>query len=145
MVDMKFHYGYVHPKCGDKARLLFTDTDSLCYKIETLDVFKDISPDVATQFDTSNYPKVHPSGIPTGLNKCTPSLMKDESSGEIMEEFVGLCHKLYSCKMWGGGDGILRAKGVKTVAAKKGLSHGDFLDCLRTKQAKYLQVANLQT
>jgi hypothetical protein len=34
----EFHYDYVKPKWGDKAKLLFTDTDSLCYEIETDDV-----------------------------------------------------------------------------------------------------------
>jgi hypothetical protein len=38
-----FHYNYIKLKYGDDAKLLFTDTDSLCYKINTEDFFKDIS------------------------------------------------------------------------------------------------------
>ncbi|CAB4020195.1 Hypothetical predicted protein, partial [Paramuricea clavata] len=49
-----FHYNYIKPKYGDDARLLFTDTDSLCYEIRTEDFFKDISEDVHEKFDTSN-------------------------------------------------------------------------------------------
>ena len=39
-----FHYGYIKTKYGAKAILLFTDTDtdSLCYEIETQDVFEDM-------------------------------------------------------------------------------------------------------
>ena len=48
-----------------KSKLLFTDTDSLAYEIETEDFYKDIAPDVKSIFDTSNYPKDHPSGIPS--------------------------------------------------------------------------------
>ena len=36
-----FHHNY-----GDKAKLLFTDTDSLTYEIQTEDFYKDISADV---------------------------------------------------------------------------------------------------
>ena len=52
-----FHYNYIKPKYGEMAKLLFTDTDSLVYEIETDDFYKDISPDVRDMFDTSNYPK----------------------------------------------------------------------------------------
>jgi ribosomal protein S16 len=51
----------------DDAKLLFTDTDSLCYEINTDDFFKDISSDVHERFDTSNLGKSHPSGISTGV------------------------------------------------------------------------------
>ena len=64
-----FHYNYIKPKYGEKAKLLFTDTDSLTYDIETKDFYKDISPDVRDKFDTSNFPKNHSSGIETGVNK----------------------------------------------------------------------------
>ena len=58
-----FHYRYILPKYGKNQKLLFTDTDSLCYEIETEDFFADISEDVEKSFDTSNFSKDHPSGI----------------------------------------------------------------------------------
>ena len=42
----EFHYNYIKPKYDEKAKLLFTDTDSLMYEIETDDFYKDTSPDV---------------------------------------------------------------------------------------------------
>ena len=63
-----FHYNYIKNKFNDKATLLFTDTDSLAYEIETEDFYKDISGDVHGFFDTSNFPKGHSSGIEVGCN-----------------------------------------------------------------------------
>ena len=37
-----FHYNYIKSKYRDRAKLLFTDTDSLCYEIQTEDFYKDI-------------------------------------------------------------------------------------------------------
>ena len=64
-----FYYIYIKKKYGDKVEVLLTNTDSLLYKIYTEDFYKDIISDVETMFDTSNYPKEHPSGIPKGKNK----------------------------------------------------------------------------
>ena len=60
-----FHYNYIKPKYGEKAKLLFTDTDTLAYEIKTKDFYKDISDDVVAKFYTSNFPKDHLSGIHT--------------------------------------------------------------------------------
>ena len=37
-----FYYNTIKRTYGDKAKLLFTDTDSLCYEIQTENVYKDI-------------------------------------------------------------------------------------------------------
>ena len=67
---------------GEKAKLLFTDTDSLAYEIQTVDFYKDISEDVEIKFGTSNFPKDHPSGIPVGLNKKVIGMFKDQCSSK---------------------------------------------------------------
>ena len=56
-----FHYNYIKGKYGDRAKLLFTkllftDTDSLTYEIETEDVYKDFWNEKKS-FDNSDYPE----------------------------------------------------------------------------------------
>ncbi len=98
----EFHYNYIKAKYENKAKLLFTDTDSLAYEIETEDFYKDISGDVVSKFDTSNFPRDHPSGIEAGHNKKVVGMFKAEAGGQIIDEFVGLRAKLYSYKMMKG-------------------------------------------
>ena len=51
-----FNYSYIKKKCGDKAKLLFTDTDSLTYEIEAEDVYQDSWND-KDKFGNSDYPE----------------------------------------------------------------------------------------
>ena len=99
-----FHYNYIKTKYGNKAKLLFTDTDSLVYQIKTKDFYKDINPDIEKRFDTSDYPTNHPSGIKTELNSKVLGMFKDEAGGKQIVEFVGLRAKLYSYKMLDGSE-----------------------------------------
>ena len=115
-----FHYNYIIQKYGNKAKLLFTDTDSLMYEIQTEDFYKDISKDGKNRFDTSDYPPNHPSGIPSGFNKKVLGMFKDE--------FVGLRAKLYSFKMFEGEE-IKKCKGVKKSVVKKSITHEDYKGC----------------
>ena len=112
-----FHYNYIKRKYGGRAKLLFTDTDSLMYEIETEDFYKDISADVKDRFDTSDYPPDHPSGIPSGFNKKVLGTFKDEVGGDIIDEFVGLRAKLYSYKILEGEESK-KCKGVKKSVIK---------------------------
>ncbi len=113
-----FHYNYIKKKYGDKASLLFTDTDSVCYETKTDDVYRDISPDVLIWFDTSEYDKDHPSGIPTGKNEKVVEMMKDECKGRQIKKFAGLRSKmLYSYVMEDGGE-EKKCKGVKKNVVK---------------------------
>ena len=136
-----FHYNYIKPKYNDRALLLMTDTDSLCYEIETEDFYKDISSDVESKFDTSAYPKDHPSGIKTGVNKKVIGMMKDECSGEIMEGFVGLRAKLYATKMHSGEESK-KCKGINKVVTKNDIAFNDYKDVLfnQTVQMRKMNV-----
>ena len=82
-----FHYNYIKQKYGDKAKLLFTDTDSLTYEIEAKDVYADFWSD-KDRFDNSDYPENSPYFNKT--NKKVIGKFKDEAAGVPVVEFVGL-------------------------------------------------------
>jgi len=131
-----FHYNYIKNKYGDRAKLLFTDTDSLAYEIKTEDFYANIANDVEMRFDTSNYPKNHPSGIKTGVNKKVIGMFKDEAAGKQIEEFVGLRAKLYSYKMFEGEENK-KCKGVKKNVVQNSITHDDYKKALFSRQDQY--------
>ena len=127
-----FHYNYIRKKYGNKAELLFTDTDSLLYLIQTDDFYLDIKKDVKKKFDKSDYLENHPSGIKTGVNKKVIGKFKDEVGGNQITHFVGLRPKLYTFKVEEKGE-TRKAKGVKKNVIKKPLSFEDYKKCLFTE------------
>lgn len=116
-----FHYDYICEKYGDKADLLFTDTDSSMYEIETEHFYKCISNDVRKKFDTSDYPENHPSEIKTGINKKVIGTLEDEACGKQITLFVGLRAKLYSYKL----DDLNKVKEGKCKGIKKNVKKGN--------------------
>ena len=72
----EFWYDYINPKYRDRARLCYTDTDSVIIYIKTEDFFEYISNDVERWFDTSNYDKSDKRPLPIGKNKKIPGILK---------------------------------------------------------------------
>ena len=130
-----FHYNYIKPKFGEKVKLLFPDTDSLCYEIETEDFYKDIAPDDEQKFNTSNFEKDHILGIASAKNKKVIGMMKDEAGGKIIKEFVGLRAKLYSYKMYEGKE-EKKCKRIKKNVIKNKITHEGYKHCLFTRKSK---------
>ncbi|HLX54592.1 MAG TPA: hypothetical protein VKR58_11655, partial [Aquella sp.] len=94
-----FHYGYIKNKYGDKAKLLFTDTDSLCYEIETEDFYQDMHDNI-DKFDLSDIDANNAmiGKFKDNENKKVIGKFKPEYVNDIIQEFIGLRSKMYSLK-----------------------------------------------
>ena len=101
-----FHYSSIKKRFD--AELLFTDTDSLPYKIKSEDPDEECFKHKHL-FDFSNYPK--DSKFFDETNKTFNGKIKDESEEKIIDEFVGLKSKMYSMKNIDGKE-FNTAKGV---------------------------------
>ena len=99
------------------------------YEVQTSDFFQDIAPDLKEHFDTLDYPKDHPTGIPTGMNKKVLGLFKDEMQGKIVKEFVGLRAKSYALSVLDEPD-FKKAKGVPKRVVKKSIYFDHYKKCL---------------
>ena len=112
------HNNYIKKKYNDKAKLLFTDTDSLTYEIETKDAYKDFWSD-KDKFDNNEYPENSPyfdKSIKKVIGK-----FKDEASGIPVNEFIGLRSKMYSYLKDTDECGKT-AKGIKKNVIKKDIN-----------------------
>ena len=130
-----FHYGTVKSMYGSKATLLFTDTDSLCYSIETDDIYTDMQRR-ADLFDFSNYPPNHP--CYSVANKKVIGKMKDELGGAPMREFVGLRAKLYAFRYRDSEEEreVKKCKGVGRAAVRHDLLFEHYKRCLLHREKK---------
>ena len=88
-----FHYNFT--KKNFNAELLFTDTDSLAYEIKSKNVYEEFFK-WKNLLDFSNYSK--DSKFFDDANKKVIGIIKDEMSGVIIVEFIGLKSKMYAIK-----------------------------------------------
>ena len=133
IIMYEFHYDYLAPKYGEVLNLCYMDTDSLIYQIETGVFYKDIADDVKKRFDTCGYLPDRP--LPVELNKKVIGLMKDELRGEMMEKFVTLRPKMYTCKT--GKFEAKKWKGIKKCIVRKTITFEDYENCLFSGDISY--------
>ena len=135
-----FHYDYMKDKFD--CDLLFTDTDSLCYEVRCSDFYEKIIEDIDLNFDTSNYPKDHPSCMRL-VNKKVLGMMKDEFGGKIMKKFYGVRSKVYSCIMdensyvYKNDRMINKCKSIIKNVIKKEITEDDYKKCKLDKEDIY--------
>ena len=103
-------YDYVKTKYGENAKSGYMDTGSFIVYIKTDDLYKDITNNVETRFNTSNYELNRQ--LSKGKNEKVTRLMKDELSEKITTRFVALRGKTYSCLTY-DGDEDKKGKGIK--------------------------------
>ena len=129
-----FHYNYIKHMYGNKAKLLFTDTDSLTYEIETKDAYKDFFKD-KSKFDNSDYNKE--SQFYNTANKKVIGKFKDEAAGIPIIEFIGLRSKMYSY-VKDNEQTARTAKGIKKQVIKKNITHDNYKEVLfNNKQMRH--------
>ena len=88
-----FHYDVMRTNFW--CPLLYSDTDSLLYKVETTDLYADLAKKkVCTEFDFSNYANNHP--LHSDVNHSRVLKFKDEFAGDYISEFICLKPKMYS-------------------------------------------------
>ena len=85
-----FHYNFMIRKFN--TRLLFTDTDSLCYKLQEKNLYKKMQK-YKKLFDLSNFPVR--SKYYCSDNKKVVGEMKDEYGGKSIVKFAGLKSKIH--------------------------------------------------
>ena len=117
LVMYRYHYDYIMPKYPG-TKLLFTDTDSLCYWIPTEKNIYDEFKGNQEWFDFSNY-EVNHHNFDADVNYLVPGKMKDETEGIPIIEFVGLRAKMYSIMTPVVKMDKLRAEGVIKAVTKE--------------------------
>ena len=146
-----FWYDYIKPTYPN-AKLAYTDTDSLVYKIESK-TEPDFHGRANSMFDTSGLPKSDP--LFSNDNKKVLGKFKDEAMGVAISEFVGLRPKLYALRLDGDehaarGDDSLsietkKSKGTKKSVVKKEIRFKNYLDTLTTTQSMRHTQVNFRT
>ena len=127
-----FHYNHMKVKYpGDRLELLFTDTDSLAYVIETKNIYEDMVEDHYL-YDFSAYHEGHQ--LYSSVNKKVLGKFKDELNGIPLEEFANLRPKCYSMK-YNYSKEKKAVVGLKKVFVIKKLRHSHYLQCLESYQS----------
>ena len=109
------------------------DSHSFIVYIKTDGIYKDITEDVETWSDTSNYELDRP--LPKGKIKKVIELMNNELRGKIMVKFVGLKAKTYSYLINDSSE-YKEAKNTKKCVIKIKIKLENYKSCLEATGLK---------
>ena len=139
-----FHYNTIMKEYKpEDVKLLFTDTDSLCYYIKTTDIYKDMEKS-KSKYDFSEYPKSH--FLYDTTNNKVAGIFKCESKGMPISTFVGIRAKMYAFKYFKNGSEIEKktAKGIKKYVIDNNLRFQNYKDAI-FDESKMIQYSSMNT
>ena len=124
-------YDNLKPKYGENAKLCYMDTDSFIVHVKTDDIYEDITEDVETRFDISNFALDRL--LLKRKKKKIFGLMKGELGVKIMTKIFELRAKTYSYLI-DKGSGDKKAKDTKKCVIKRKLKFENYKNCLEANQ-----------
>ena len=151
MYDM--HYNCVKAFYHDKARLMYMDTDSLIYHVETQDLYKDNQRN-SLWFDNSKYDPQNPifGHFHNNENKDVLGKFKDEYANCVITELVAPRPKMYALRAIKMASGNVktpsgkwkmdameskRAKGIGKVIIKKHTKVEEYWNAIRNGEQSF--------
>lgn len=138
-----YHYNVMQKHYGDRIKLMYTDTDSLMYHVQTEDFYVDLAANhsLLDRMDTANLPIDHPCYVVQ--RKKSPGFFSDEVGANIITEFCGLRAKSYAFNIYAGqedekkdreedrvGGEKIKAKGIRAHVVKNHMTLEDHRKCL---------------
>jgi hypothetical protein len=119
----EFWYDVLKARYGHALRLVYTDTDSFIYHVQTKDHYADLA-EMKGFFDFSAYAASHPLYDPN--NKKVTGKFKDETSGVPIKSVAAVRSKMYSMEI--GDDRVQKntGKGIWKKALAS-IRHSDYV------------------
>ena len=159
LMTFGFHYDYMLPKYGERQKLLYSDTDSLVYGVETENIYQDCKDNENDWFDMSAYDKNDPVfGIYySSKNKRVLGYLKDEFANKVITHMVVSKPKMYVCRFIEKsicsitGEPVVKvgdkkkAKGVPRVALEKRCKFEDFVDSILEPIQTYAENTSIRS
>ena len=125
----KFHYLYIKKLYGDQCELLFTDTDSLVYKVSDPEFDNDVYTN-RQYFDLSNYSPNNP--LYDASNHRLRGTFKNDFPRDPVVAFVGTRSKMY-VTLHASQIEIKKAKGLPRSVVSN-MKFGEYLQALQTEE-----------
>jgi hypothetical protein len=146
---MEFHYNVIEKEFCNKYDLIYSDTDSLVYRIEHPDIYEWIKEN-KNYFDLSDSLKPD---LKDNTNKKVLGKFKDEMNSLLIKEFISLNPKVYSIEhqeysketketYWKNKKTL---KGVSKAVVKNDIQHKDYVDVISTDEVLIKEVVSLRS
>ena len=140
MLMHDFHYNCIKEKYNNRARLLFTDTDSLTYEIEAEDVYKDFG----TTKTCSTIATIRRAHHIIAMPIKNHWKIQGRNCGIPITEFIGLKSKMYSY-VKDNEKGGRTAKGIKKNVIKNNIKHEDYKNALINNEQMHHKMKTIRS